>query len=123
MMDAEPQTAVNVSHLFAPQVLLPTQMARSGANRWLRRLYGAILEDALACLVGKGPVSQPGRVNDGARRRREAWAWIMSDAESCFSFTTICTVLDLHIEAVRAEAHRRVGLGNERRPTTAPGLQ
>jgi hypothetical protein len=122
-MNAETQTAVEVSRLFAPHVLLPSQVARSAANRWLRRLYGAILEDALACLVGKGPVSQPGRSGDGARRRREAWAWIMADTETCFSFLTICTVLDLNIEAVRVEARRRVAPGGEMPPDTGPGLQ
>jgi hypothetical protein len=114
---------VEVSRLFAPQVLLPVQMARSAANRWLRRLYGAILEDALACLQGKGLASQPGRAGDGARRRREAWAWMMSDVETCFSFTTICAVLDLNIEAVRAEARRRVAPGGEMPTETEPGLQ
>jgi hypothetical protein len=122
-MNAETQTAVEVSRLFAPHILLPTQMARSAANRWLRHLYGAILEDALACLEGKGPASQPGRAGDVARRRREAWAWMMSDVETCFSFPTICAVLDLNIEAVRAEARRRVAPGGEMPTDTVPGLQ
>jgi hypothetical protein len=122
-VDVEHQTAVDTTHLFVPHVLLPAQMARSAANRWLRRLYGAILEDALACLAGKGPPSQPDRSGDKARRRREAWAWIMADTETCFSFLTICTVLDLNTEAVRAEARRQVVCGNEVRPEAVPGLQ
>ena len=114
-MDADNLIGADINRLFAPHVLLPVQMTRSAANRWLRRLYGAILEDALACLAGKGPVSQPGRSGDGARRRREAWEWIMSDSETCFSFTTICSFLDLNMEAVRAEARRRMEAGGQSR--------
>jgi hypothetical protein len=108
-MNAEPQTAVDVSRLFAPQVLLPTQRARSAINnRWLLRLYGAILEDALACLEGRGAPNSGGLCADRerARRRQQAWEWIMSEAETCFSFITICSVLELNSEAVRAALRR-----------------
>ena len=122
-MNVEHQPAVTATDLFAPHVLLPAQMARSAANCWLRRLYGAILEDALDCLAGKGPASQPDRSGDKPRRRREAWAWIIAETKTCFSFLTICTVLELNIEAVRVEARRRVGVGNEVRPMTVSSLQ
>ena len=46
-----------VPWLLTPSVLLPTQVASSWADHWLRRLCRAILEDALACLDGKGPLS------------------------------------------------------------------
>jgi hypothetical protein len=122
-VNVEHKSAVAATQLFAPHVLLPAQMARSAPNRWLRRLYGAILEDALDCLTGKGPASQPDRSGDKTRRRREALAWIMADTETCFSFLTICTVLELNIEAVRAEARRRVGVESEMPPMTGSDLQ
>jgi hypothetical protein len=108
-IDVEPPTAAPVPRLLAPDVLLPTQMARSSStNLWLRRLYGAILEDALECLDGRGaPTSgaaHPGR--ERARRRQQAWEWIMSEAETCFAFLTLCSVLGLDSAAVRAELRR-----------------
>src|SRR3954467_15231292 len=111
IVDVAPQITVAVSRLLAPQVLLPTQIARStNNNRWLRRLYGAILEDALECLDGRGLASSTGLhtapERDRARRRQGAWEWIMSEAETCFSFITLCAVLELNSEAVRTETRR-----------------
>jgi hypothetical protein len=111
--DLPTPTAGGVSWLFAPDILLPTQMARSAADRWLRRLYGAILEDALECLEGRGAPSSTGVRNDyeRARRRQQAWDWIMSDADYCFSFPTVCSVLQLDVDAVRRRLARRFALG------------
>ena len=109
-MEVEPQTAADGSRLFAPSVLLPTQRARSTtSNRWLLRLYGAILEDALECLEGRGAPNSGGlcAARERERRKKDAWEWIMSEAETCFSFTTICAVLELNSEAVRAALRRR----------------
>src|SRR5262245_18936583 len=122
-MNADNSPAVDLSRLFAPQVLLPAQLAHSAAHRWLRRLYGAILEDALGCLEDGGSPNTRPTEGSVARRGREAWTWIMSDAETCFSFLTICWLLDLNAAAVRAEARRRVAPGPEIPPEAWQGLQ
>ena len=95
-----------VPWLLTPSVLLPTQVASSWADHWLRRLCRAILEDALACLEGKGPSSNMGR-SDSARRAGQAWQWVESEATYLFSFTTVCAVLDLEVEAVRKQVRHR----------------
>ncbi len=106
-MNTEDRLIADVSQLFTADGILPAQVAHPPADRWLRRLSRAILEDALGCLEGKG--SPGGRVYRGevARRSREAWEWFLSDAEYCFSFTTICSVLNLDAEAVRRELRHR----------------
>src|SRR5262249_7274315 len=76
------------------------------AESWLRRLCRAILEDALACLAGKGPSSNLGK-SDSARRAGQAWQWFASEATYFFSFTTVCAVLDLEAEAVRRQVRQR----------------
>ena len=108
-IDREPPTTAPVPRLLAPAVLLPTQIARStNHHRWLRRLYGAVLADALECLQGRGAPNTGGMNADRERlrRRQQAWEWIMSEAQTCFSFATICAVLELNSEAVRAELRR-----------------
>ena len=92
--------------LLTPSVLLPAQVASPWADRWLYRLCRAILADALACLDGKGPPSNMGR-SDSARRAGQAWQWVESEATYLFSFTTVCAVLDLEVEAVRKQVHQR----------------
>jgi len=99
--------AGEVLRLLTPNVLLPAQVASPWADRWLRRLCRAILEDALACLDGKGPPSNMGSDGDGARRAGQAWEWFRSDATYLFSFTTVCAVLDLEVEAVRKQVRQR----------------
>jgi len=42
---------------------------------------------------------------------REAWEWVLSDAEYLFSFTRVCTVLDLDVAAVRRQVRQRVAQG------------
>ena len=93
--------------LLTPSVLLPAQMASPWADRWLRRLCRAILEDALACLAGKGPSSNMG-CSDSARRACQAREWFQSEATYLFSFATVCAVLDLEVEAVRRQVCQRV---------------
>jgi hypothetical protein len=101
-----------MSRLFAPALLLPTQTLSSPDDRWLRRLYRAILEDALECLEGRGAPSSTGVRMDRERahRRQAAWEWFMSDAPYCCSFTMVCAVLDLNVEAVRTQLTRRFAL-------------
>jgi hypothetical protein len=101
------------NQLFAPALLLPTQMARSAADRWLLRLYRAILEDAVECLGGRGAPNTAGvhPNRERVRRRQAAWDWVMSDAEYCFSFRTVCLVLDLDVDAVRRQLARRSASG------------
>src|SRR2546426_9459419 len=105
-----------VPRLLAPSVLLPTQVASPWADRWLRRLCRAILEDALACLEGKGPPSNMGR-SDSARRAGQAWQWVESEATYLFSFTTVCAVLDLEVTAVRRQLRQRALQDKPDRPT------
>jgi hypothetical protein len=87
------------------------QVVHPPADGWLRRLYLAILEDALGCLAGKGaPSGKPYR-GEVARRAREAREWVLSDAQYCFSFTTVCAVLNLDAEAVRRAIRQRLAQG------------
>ena len=96
-----------VPWLLTPSVLLPTQVASSWADHWLRRLCRAILADALACLEGKGPLSNKESYGEVARRTHEAWEWFRSDTPYLFSFATVCAVLDLEVEAVRKQVRQR----------------
>ncbi|HJY81794.1 MAG TPA: hypothetical protein VKK81_12010 [Candidatus Binatia bacterium] len=99
---------VEMFRLFSTNVILPIQVVHPPTDGWLQRLCLAILEDALGCLEGKG--SPGGRVYRGEaeRRSREAWEWFLSDAEYCFSFTIVCSVLNLDAAAVRREVRHRV---------------
>jgi hypothetical protein len=102
--------SIEVTRLFAPYAILPVQIVHPPADHWLQRLYVAILGDALRCLEGKGPPSHLGSRRDGARRWHEAWQWVLSDAESCFSFATVCSVLQLDMRAVRQQLTHRFAL-------------
>lgn len=97
-------TAGEVPRLLAANIILPVQIAYPPGERWVRRLYVAILEEALACLEGKG-------LPNTGRHAQEAWEWVLSDAEHCFSFLTVCSVLDLNVEAVRRVIRQRVAQG------------
>jgi len=104
-VEAENLAGVNLAHLFAADAILPGQVIHPPPARWLQRLCLAILEDALNCLeiraVRGGHIAR-------AHYRHEAWEWLLSDADYCFSFTIVCAVLDLNVEAVRrAVRHRR----------------
>jgi hypothetical protein len=115
-VNAATPTAMQATHLLTPNALLPVQFAHPPATSWLRRLYVAILSDALDCLDGKGPPSKMGSARDGTYRRNEAWAWVMSEVEHCFAFLTICAVLDLNVEAIRREIRHRFAPGRVPQP-------
>jgi len=89
--------------------LQPMQEEYPPADRWLRRLCLAILTDALKGLEGFG-----GRGVSIARARygHEAWDWVLSDASYFFSFSLVCTVLDLNVEAVRRQIGHRFAPGS-----------
>ena len=93
---------------FSP-LLQPVQEASSTADHWLRRLCLAILTDALQGLKGFGV-----RKVSIARARygHEAWDWVLSDAWYFFSFSLVCTVLDLNMEAVRHQIGHRFAPGS-----------
>ena len=110
-MEAENLAGVNLTHLFAADIILPVQVIHPPPDRWLQRLCLAILEDALACLAGKGSPGGRSYRGEVARRAREAWEWVLSDAEYLFSFTLVCTILDLDVEAVRSQVRQRVAQG------------
>jgi hypothetical protein len=106
MLDTENYTVVDLARLFTAHAILPAQVVRPPATSWLRRLYVALLEDALKCLEGKGSPGGRSYRGEAARRAREAWDWVMSDAEQCLSFTNVCLVLDLNAEAIREQLRR-----------------
>jgi hypothetical protein len=95
--------ATNLFPLAATS-LRPVHEEYRPADRWLRRLCVALLADALKDLGGFG--SCGGRVAR-ARYGREAEDWVRSDAWYCFSFSQVCTVLDLDIEAARSQIIHR----------------
>jgi hypothetical protein len=86
--------------------LQPVQEEYPRADRWLRRLSLAILTDVLKDLEGFG--GPGGRIAIArARYGHAAWDWVLSDAWYFFSFSVVCTVLDLNIEAVRRAVRQR----------------
>jgi hypothetical protein len=84
--------------MFTPYALLPAQVVHPPADCWLQRLYLAIFEDALKYLAVSGGYGGP---RARARHRHETWQWVLSDADYCFSFSTVCSVLNLNVEAIR----------------------
>jgi hypothetical protein len=46
--------AIEVTRLFASDVILPTQLSHPPEDRWLRRLCRAVLEDALTYVDSRG---------------------------------------------------------------------
>ena len=104
-MEAENLDTVDLTHIFTPDVLLPIQGDHPPASTWLQRLCLAILDDALKCLGVGGAHGGPWA---RTRYKHEAWSWVLSDADSCFSFSTVCSVLHLNAEAVR----RQLGQGD-----------
>jgi hypothetical protein len=83
---------------LTPEVFLPGQEPPTRADHWLSRLYLALLVDTFKCLGAHG------------RRQREAWEWVRSEAEHCFSFAAVCAVLQLNASAVRGKVTERFGL-------------
>jgi hypothetical protein len=104
-VEAENLGAVDLTRVFTPTALLPAQAVHPPASTWLQRLCLAILDDALKCLGVGGAHGGP---RARARYKHEAWNWVLSDADSCLSFTTVCWVLHLDAEAVR----RQLGQGD-----------
>jgi hypothetical protein len=119
-VEAENLAGVNLTHLFAADVILPVQVIHPPPDRWLQRLCLAILEDALNCLEIRAV--RGGRIAR-ARYRHEAWEWFLSDAEYCLSFTIVCAVLDLNAEAVRRAVRRRLGQGDAALSDVSRGLR
>jgi hypothetical protein len=107
-VEAENLAGVNLAHLFAADAILPVQVVHPPTDRWLHRLCLAILEDALKYLEGRGGY---GGRRARARQRHETWEWFLSDADYCFSFTTVCSVLNLNVEAVRRAVSQRRAQG------------
>jgi hypothetical protein len=99
-VEAENLAAVDVTRVFTPEAVLPMQLVSLPAEGWLQRLCLAVLDDALRCLGVGGTYGGP---RARARVKHEAWAWVLSDADYCFSFTAICSVLHLNAEAVRRQ--------------------
>jgi len=83
-------------------IILPTQLwapATSTATQPEKRLMAAVLEEAISVLV-RQPRSDSGET---AAAARDASDWLASDArELPFSFASICDVLGLDADSVRA---------------------
>jgi hypothetical protein len=94
---------------LATSGLQPVQYDFRPADSWLRRLCLAILTDALEGLEG---FSGHGVSIARARYGHETWDWVRSDASYCFSFSLVCTVLDLNIEAARSHIIHRFAPGS-----------
>ena len=90
-MEAENRAIVDVTQVFTPDAILPVQVTYPPAEGWLQRLCLAIFDDTLKCLEGR------------LREKRKAWEWVLSDADYCFSFTTVCSVISLNAEAARRQ--------------------
>jgi hypothetical protein len=105
VVDTGNYAAVDVTRVFLPDAILPVQVVHPPASSWLWRLCLAIFEDALNCLEAR--VVRKSRVVARACYRLETWAWVLSNAEYCFSFTTVCSVLHLDVEAVRHQLRHR----------------
>jgi hypothetical protein len=91
------------SALFEPVVILPSQIA--AAAPWVSHTSGpialmlAILEDAVRCVERGRRRRHPGIRTQAA----EAEAWMRCDSrEWPFAFASICDVLGLDVDAVRA---------------------
>jgi hypothetical protein len=87
---------------FEPWVILPTQIEEShnpGKASGPSALMFAVLEDAIRCI-------ERGRGSRRFRARKlaaEAQTWMRSDSrEWPFAFASICDVLGLEVDAVRA---------------------
>ena len=85
--------------IFMPEAVLPTQLqGRRNTEVWgCRRLWWAVMEDAVHC-INTGTDDADKRT---ARQAAEAWAWVDSEEMSVTSFRWICQVFDLEPAAVR----------------------
>ena len=97
-MEEENLATVDLTRIFTPDAVLPIQVTYLPAGRWLQRLYLAVFDDALRCLGVRGVHGGP---RARARYKHEAWTWVLSDADYCFSFTAVCSVLNLDAGSVR----------------------
>jgi hypothetical protein len=91
--------------IFEPDVVLPAQfftaLRRRAAGEGERRLMIAVLEDAVHCYQKYAFASD----NRGRTLFREAEEWILEEEDAGgpgFSFVTICDVLELDPDYVRA---------------------
>jgi hypothetical protein len=99
-VEAENLDTLDLTRVFTPDVILPIQGDHPPARSWLQRLCLAILEDALKCLgVGGGHGGPWAHI----RYRQEAWEWVLSEADYCFSFASVCSVLNLEAGSVRCQ--------------------
>jgi hypothetical protein len=113
-----------VTRVFVADALLPVQVVRPPADRWLPRLCLALREDALQCPEVRAVRST--RVVARARCKREAWHWMMADAEDCLSFTAVCSECSISMlrqsgrgsdSALPAQLHRLACRANYSTPS------
>lgn len=104
--------------LLAPDAFMPSQFAdlhrsANGPNAPIKNLMLAILEISLRDSTGirsaRGsgrpattPRWQAQRLRLARERRRDARAWIFCDGDGVFSFASVCDVLGVDSEALRA---------------------
>ena len=82
-----------LERLLIPDILLPSQFSQRPTNSPLRRLYLAVLEDALR-LVVRGRTRPTDETTEAKR-------WLASDADGAFSATSICDELGIPLHALR----------------------
>jgi hypothetical protein len=104
-VEAENLDTLDLTRVFTPDVILPIQGDHPPASTWLQRLCLAILDDALKCLGVGGAHGGP---RARARYRHEARAWVLSEADYCFSFASVCSVLNLDAGAVRRQLRQHL---------------
>jgi len=101
---SEDDVVVMGAAIFEPAIVLPVQYLARRTLEPERRLMLAVLEDAIATLLGHGCVRGTRRedaVNDAQR-------WLDSDASDWpFSFTRVCEALGLDADYVRSGLARR----------------
>jgi hypothetical protein len=91
-MEGQGRARSEVTRVVPAASGLPVPGDPPAVEDWLVRLCQAVLEDAFLSLGTHG------------RRQREAWVWLRSEAEYCFSFAWVCAVLGLDAEAVRKQS-------------------
>jgi Ni/Co efflux regulator RcnB len=111
-MTLTPETTTAMPFIFAPDVVLPSQLPTSGGQIGEYRLLIALLDDAFQCFQ---KYLQP--KNQRERKLFEdAETWIMSKDEASgqraeehaafFSFEHVCAVLSIDADSVRERLRR-----------------
>jgi len=90
--------APETDFLLAPDCLLPCQFpSRASSDDPLRRLWWAVLT------LGLDDYYRPSTRAPAIKKAAEARQWVASRSESIGSFSWVCIMLDLSVDAMRAK--------------------